>query len=66
MRRVRRNIEDDHEHTALLIASRISYSTQTQLERLSQLAKATKRNEAGILREALDDVLKKYNDRLNA
>jgi diguanylate cyclase (GGDEF)-like protein len=46
--------------------TKTSYYTQTQLERLSQLAKATKRNEASFLREALDDVLKKYNDRLNA
>ncbi len=44
--------------------TKTSYYTQTQLERLSQLAKTIKCNEASILREALDDVLKKYNDRL--
>jgi len=46
--------------------TKTSYYTQTQLERLSQLAKTTGRNEASILREALDDVLKKYNDRMKA
>ncbi|NJM05474.1 diguanylate cyclase [Candidatus Gracilibacteria bacterium] len=44
--------------------TKTSYYTRTQLERLSLLAKNVKRNEASILREALDDVLKKYNDRL--
>ncbi|MFV9503877.1 MAG: ribbon-helix-helix domain-containing protein [Oscillochloridaceae bacterium umkhey_bin13] len=44
--------------------TKTSYYTQTQLERLTQLAKAVKHNEASLLREALDDVLKKYNDRL--
>lgn len=43
--------------------TKTSYYTQTQLERLSQLSKTLKRSEATILREALDDVLKKYNDR---
>lgn len=46
--------------------TKTSYYTQTQLERLAQLAKTLKRNEASLLREALDDVLKKYNDRLKA
>lgn len=46
--------------------TKTSYYTATQLERLSQLAKTLKRNEASILREALDDVLKKYNDQLGA
>lgn len=46
--------------------TKTSYYTQTQLERLAQLAKALKRSEATLLREALDDVLKKYNDRLKA
>jgi diguanylate cyclase (GGDEF)-like protein len=48
------------------MVTKTSYYTQTQLERLANLAKITKRNEASILREALDDVLKKYNDRLKA
>lgn len=46
--------------------TKTSYYTATQLARLSQLAKELSRNEASLLREALDDVLKKYNDRLNA
>lgn len=46
--------------------TKTSYYTATQLERLSGLAKTLKRNEASVLREALDDVLKKYNDRLKA
>lgn len=48
------------------MTTKTSYYTVTQLERLSQLAKRLKRNEASVLREALDDVLKKYNDRLEA
>ncbi len=44
--------------------TKTSHYTATQLERLAQLAKTLKRNEASILREALDDVLKKYNDQL--
>ncbi len=47
------------------MVTKTSHYTQTQLERLAQLAKATRRNEATLLREALDDVLKKYNDRKN-
>ncbi len=42
--------------------TKTSYYTQTQLERLAQLAKTLNRNEASVLREALDDVLKKYNE----
>lgn len=42
--------------------TKTSYYTQTQLERLARLAKTLKRNEASVLREALDDVLKKYNE----
>lgn len=44
--------------------TKTSYYTPTQLERLAQLARGLKRNEASLLREALDDVLKKYNDRM--
>src|SRR5579859_1302937 len=44
--------------------TKTSYYTATQLERLAHLAKTVKRNEATLLREALDDLLKKYNDRL--
>ena len=42
--------------------TKTSYYTATQLERLTQLAQQVERNEASLLREALDDVLKKYND----
>jgi len=52
----------------LLVDSRMitktSHYTATQLERLGHLAKTIKRNEASLLREGLDDLLKKYNDRL--
>ncbi len=48
------------------MVTKTSHYTATQLERLSQLAKTLQRNEASVLREALDDVLKKYNDRLKA
>jgi len=46
--------------------TKTSHYTATQLERLAQLAKTVKRNEATLLREALDDLLKKYNDQLGA
>jgi diguanylate cyclase len=48
------------------MVTKTSYYTVTQLERLAQLAKTVGRNEATLLREALDDLLKKYNDRLGA
>lgn len=38
-----------------------SYFTKTQLDRLSRLSKATDRTEAFLLREALDDLFKKYS-----
>ena len=38
-----------------------SYFTKTQLDRLSQLSKSNDRTEAFLLREALDDLFKKYN-----
>jgi diguanylate cyclase (GGDEF)-like protein len=44
--------------------TKTSHYTATQLERLARLAKTVGRNEASLLREALDDLLKKYNDRL--
>lgn len=47
------------------MVTKTSHYTATQLERLAQLAKTLRRNEASVLREALDDVLKKYNDRLS-
>ena len=48
------------------MVTKTSYYTTTQLERLSQLARMVKRNEASLLREALDDLLKKYDDRFGA
>ncbi|MEX1158172.1 MAG: GGDEF domain-containing protein [Thermomicrobiales bacterium] len=46
--------------------TKTSHYTRTQLERLALLAKTIGRNEASLLREALDDVFKKYNDQLGA
>lgn len=46
--------------------TKTSHYTATQLERLAHLAKTLKRNEASLLREALDDLLKKHHDRLEA
>lgn len=46
------------------MVTKTSHYSDPQLRRLSHLAKTVKRNEAGLLREALDDLLKKYNDRL--
>jgi predicted signal transduction protein with EAL and GGDEF domain len=46
--------------------TKTSHYTATQLERLAQLARTVKRNEASLLREALDDLLKKYKDRFEA
>lgn len=37
------------------------YFTKTQLDRLSDLSKSNDRTEAFLLREALDDLFKKYN-----
>ncbi|WP_298836331.1 GGDEF domain-containing protein [Clostridium sp.] len=38
-----------------------SYFTKTQLDRLSELSKANDKTEAFLLREALDNLFKKYN-----
>ncbi|WP_333861017.1 GGDEF domain-containing protein [Clostridium sp.] len=38
-----------------------NYFTKTQLDRLAKLSKATVRTEAFLLREALDDLFKKYS-----
>ncbi len=46
------------------MVTKTSHYTDTQLKRLAQLAKTVKRNEASLLREGLDDLLKKYNDLL--
>ncbi len=44
------------------MVTKTSHYTQEQLERLSKLAKVEGGGEALIRREALDDVLKKYDD----
>jgi diguanylate cyclase (GGDEF)-like protein len=38
-----------------------SYFTKTQIDRLSELSKETEKTEAFLLREALDDLFKKYS-----
>ena len=43
------------------MALKSSYFTKTQLDRLSDLSKLNDRTEAFLLREALDDLFKKYN-----
>lgn len=43
------------------MALKSSYFTKTQLDRLSALSKLNDRTEAFLLREALDDLFKKYN-----
>lgn len=48
------------------MVTKTSHYTATQLERLARLAKGVKRNEASLLREALDDLLRKYADRKEA
>jgi diguanylate cyclase (GGDEF)-like protein len=44
------------------MVTKTSYYSQTQLERLSQLARKLDKTEAFLLREALDDLLRKYED----
>ena len=47
------------------MVTKTSHYTQSQLKRLAELAKKEEVGEAVLLREALDDVFKKYDDRLN-
>jgi diguanylate cyclase len=42
--------------------TKTSYYTQTQLERLAALARKIDRSEAFLLREALDDILRRYDE----
>ena len=42
--------------------SKTNFYTTSQLERLSSIAKETKKSESFLLREALDDLIKKYRD----
>jgi diguanylate cyclase len=44
------------------MVTKTSYYTQTQLERLAGLAKKMDKSEAFLLREALDDLLRKYDE----
>jgi diguanylate cyclase len=44
--------------------TKTSHYTATQLKRLRELAEAVGKSDAILLREALDDLLKKYNDEL--
>ncbi len=44
------------------MVTKTSYYTQIQLERLSRIAKKQEKSEAFLLREALDDLLRKYGD----
>jgi diguanylate cyclase (GGDEF)-like protein len=44
--------------------TKTSHYTATQLKRLRELAEAVGKSDAILLREALDDLLKKYNDQL--
>jgi diguanylate cyclase len=45
------------------MVTKTSHYTQTQLERLAAVAKDLEKSEAFLLREALDDLLRKYGDR---
>ena len=44
------------------MVTKTNYYTQAQLERAAALAKRTGRTEAALLREALDDLFRKYDD----
>jgi diguanylate cyclase (GGDEF)-like protein len=44
------------------MVTKTNYYTQAQLERIAALAKQLGRTEAALLREALDDLLRKYDD----
>jgi diguanylate cyclase (GGDEF)-like protein len=48
------------------MVTKTSHYTQTQLERLAELAKTLGKSEAFLLREAVDDLLRKYDDSLKA
>jgi diguanylate cyclase (GGDEF)-like protein len=45
------------------MVTKTSHYTQTQLERLAAVARQLEKSEAFLLREALDDLLRKYGDR---
>lgn len=48
------------------MVTKTSHYTATQLQRLAQFSKEAGRNEASLLREALDDLFRKYTDRKEA
>jgi predicted signal transduction protein with EAL and GGDEF domain len=43
------------------MVTKTAHFTQTQLEKLADLARKTNKSEAYLLREALDDLLRKYD-----
>jgi diguanylate cyclase len=47
------------------MVTKTSHYTPTQLEKLGELSKKVKKTDATLLREALDDLFKKYDDILN-
>jgi diguanylate cyclase len=48
--------------TSTQMVTKTSHFSQTQLERLTAMAKKLEKSEAFLLREALDDLLRKYRD----
>lgn len=48
------------------MVTKTSHYTATQLQRLAGLARSVHRNEASLLREALDDLFRKYDERMEA
>jgi diguanylate cyclase len=49
--------------SSMQMVTKTSHYTQIQLERLTSVAKQAEKSEAFLLREALDDLLRKYDDR---
>lgn len=52
--------------TSSQMITKTSHFTQTQLERLAQLAKSLGKSEAFLLREALDELMRKYDESFRA
>ena len=48
--------------TSAQMMTKTSYYSQTQLARLAELARKLDKTEAFLLREALDELLRKYED----
>ena len=51
--------------TSSQMVTKTSHFTQTQLERLARLAKTLDKSEAFLLREALDNLLRRYDESPN-